>query len=401
MAAPALVALAHGSRDRRSAATVKALVAEVRAMRPDLKVEAAFLELSKPDFHTVVDRLVKAGSRRDRRRTPPADGGLPRQGRRAVRRRRGLRPAPAGAHPGHVDPRPRGVVPRGARRAAARGAQRVPGSASSTRWCWPRPAPATRSPTRPSPGWPGVWGTHHKLPVTAAYASSSPPATGEAVRAFRGRGPPPHRGRLAVPRPRLPAGPRRRARPRGRRRRRLRAPRRPPQPGPRRPGPLRRRRRRARPRLARRVDPSLPDSNDGSASMRRAVDSLGNDGSASRRAVRRRRSSWRAGSAVTPPWTGPGWRTVERGALRKPNRWVSGSAAGAPPVGWPAQTASTKASDSQTWSTSMRGSRASSRSRSTCQATSRKSAIWQCSTTPTLTNSSRSTRGTQRSTTYS
>ena len=33
-----------------------------------------------------------------------------------------------------------------------------------------------------------VWGTHHKLPVTAAYASSAPPATGEAVRAFRGEG---------------------------------------------------------------------------------------------------------------------------------------------------------------------------------------------------------------------
>src|SRR6478609_5452732 len=61
MAAPALVALAHGSRDPRSAATIKALVAEVKTMRPDLKVEAAFLELSKPSFHTVVDRLVKAG----------------------------------------------------------------------------------------------------------------------------------------------------------------------------------------------------------------------------------------------------------------------------------------------------------------------------------------------------
>ena len=33
-----------------------------------------------------------------------------------------------------------------------------------------------------------VWGTHHKLPVTAAYASSAPPATGEAVRAFLGEG---------------------------------------------------------------------------------------------------------------------------------------------------------------------------------------------------------------------
>src|SRR3954447_15540900 len=61
MAAPALVALAHGSRDPRSAATIKSLVAEVKTMRPDLKVEAAFLELSKPDFHTVVDRLVQAG----------------------------------------------------------------------------------------------------------------------------------------------------------------------------------------------------------------------------------------------------------------------------------------------------------------------------------------------------
>ena len=37
MAAPALVALAHGSRDPRSAATIKALVDEVRAMRPDLR----------------------------------------------------------------------------------------------------------------------------------------------------------------------------------------------------------------------------------------------------------------------------------------------------------------------------------------------------------------------------
>ena len=61
MAAPALVALAHGSRDPRSAATINALVAEIRAQRPDLRVEAAFLDLSRPSFHTVVDRLVKAG----------------------------------------------------------------------------------------------------------------------------------------------------------------------------------------------------------------------------------------------------------------------------------------------------------------------------------------------------
>ncbi len=33
-----------------------------------------------------------------------------------------------------------------------------------------------------------LWGTHHKLPVTAAFASAAPPATGEAVRAFRKEG---------------------------------------------------------------------------------------------------------------------------------------------------------------------------------------------------------------------
>jgi sirohydrochlorin ferrochelatase len=33
-----------------------------------------------------------------------------------------------------------------------------------------------------------LWGSHHKLPVSAAFASTSPPATGEAVRAFRKEG---------------------------------------------------------------------------------------------------------------------------------------------------------------------------------------------------------------------
>src|SRR5918992_4352300 len=61
MAAPALIALAHGSRDPRSAETITALVAEVKAMRPDLRIETAFLDLSRPRFDTVVDRLVRAG----------------------------------------------------------------------------------------------------------------------------------------------------------------------------------------------------------------------------------------------------------------------------------------------------------------------------------------------------
>src|SRR5918999_6590582 len=61
MAAPALIALAHGSRDPRSAQTITALVDEVKALRPDLRIEKAFLDLSKPSFTTVVDKLVRAG----------------------------------------------------------------------------------------------------------------------------------------------------------------------------------------------------------------------------------------------------------------------------------------------------------------------------------------------------
>ena len=50
MTAPALITLAHGSRDPRSAATIQALVAETRKLRPDLRIEPAFLELSRPQI---------------------------------------------------------------------------------------------------------------------------------------------------------------------------------------------------------------------------------------------------------------------------------------------------------------------------------------------------------------
>ena len=54
-------------------------------------------------------------------------------------------------------------------------------------------------------------------------------------------------------------------------------------------------------------------------------------------------SSWRAGSSVTPPCTGPGWTTVLRGALRKPNRVPIGCRPASPPRSSPAQTPSTNA----------------------------------------------------------
>ncbi|TCJ93627.1 sirohydrochlorin chelatase [Nocardia alba] len=58
---PALIAVAHGSRDPRSAATMAAVVAEVATARPDIPVRLAFLDLSTPSVDEVVDDLAIAG----------------------------------------------------------------------------------------------------------------------------------------------------------------------------------------------------------------------------------------------------------------------------------------------------------------------------------------------------
>lgn len=58
---PALIAVAHGSRDPRSAATMAAAVAEIAAARPDLTVRLAFLDLSAPLVDQVVDDLAAQG----------------------------------------------------------------------------------------------------------------------------------------------------------------------------------------------------------------------------------------------------------------------------------------------------------------------------------------------------
>jgi len=57
---PALVAVAHGSRDPRSAATVSALVDQVRWLRPDLDVRLAFLDLCAPRLDAVLDSVPRA-----------------------------------------------------------------------------------------------------------------------------------------------------------------------------------------------------------------------------------------------------------------------------------------------------------------------------------------------------
>ncbi|MEV6322361.1 sirohydrochlorin chelatase [Nocardia sp. NPDC051787] len=58
---PALIAVAHGSRDPRSATTVSAAVAAVATARPDLDVRTAFLDLNAPSVEQVVDSLAAQG----------------------------------------------------------------------------------------------------------------------------------------------------------------------------------------------------------------------------------------------------------------------------------------------------------------------------------------------------
>ncbi|RJO69910.1 sirohydrochlorin chelatase [Nocardia panacis] len=63
-ARPALIAVAHGSRDPRSAATMAAVVAGVAGARPDLDIRLAFLDLNSPSVDQVVNILAAQGHSR-------------------------------------------------------------------------------------------------------------------------------------------------------------------------------------------------------------------------------------------------------------------------------------------------------------------------------------------------
>ncbi|GAA4551127.1 sirohydrochlorin chelatase [Amycolatopsis samaneae] len=60
---PPLVAVAHGSRDPRSAATVRELIDLVRASAPGTDVYESFLDLSEPGLPAVLRRLHDQGHR--------------------------------------------------------------------------------------------------------------------------------------------------------------------------------------------------------------------------------------------------------------------------------------------------------------------------------------------------
>ncbi|MFE7115815.1 sirohydrochlorin chelatase [Streptomyces sp. NPDC057654] len=72
--APALLVVAHGSRDPRHAATVESLVARVRSLRPDVRVEAGYLDFCAPSVPQALSRLAGDGGVRAGDRVRGADG---------------------------------------------------------------------------------------------------------------------------------------------------------------------------------------------------------------------------------------------------------------------------------------------------------------------------------------
>lgn len=187
MTAPALIAVAHGSRDPRSKATIEALVSETRKLRPDLRIEMAFLDLARPRFDTAVNKLVRAGF--DEIVVVPlllseayhAKVDIPQVIAEAQARHENLQIRPTrvlGLEPGFLS-----VLDERLREALRVNRVReldglVLAAAGSSD---PLAVQAVARLAR-------VWGTHHRLPVKTAFASTAPPTTGEAVRAFRGEG---------------------------------------------------------------------------------------------------------------------------------------------------------------------------------------------------------------------
>ncbi len=187
MTAPALVALAHGSRDPRSAQTVQALTDEVRRLRPDLRIEAAFLELARPTFAAVVDRLAAEGY--DEIVVVPlllseayhAKVDVPSVVAGATAQHEGLRirvTAVLGLENDFLD-----VLDRRLREALTTARVRELDALVLAAAGTSDPL-ATQSIHRLA----RLWGARHRLPTMIAFASAAPPSTGEAVRAFRAQG---------------------------------------------------------------------------------------------------------------------------------------------------------------------------------------------------------------------
>ncbi|MGH3446912.1 MAG: sirohydrochlorin chelatase [Nocardioidaceae bacterium] len=187
MNAPALIALAHGSRDPRSGRTVREIVATTKRLRPEVRVEAAFLDHNAPSLDTVVDRLVAKGY--DEVVVVPllltsayhAQVDVPAAIERAGMRHAGVSVRAAeliGPEPtllGVLDLRLREAL-RSARVSELDALVLASAGSSDAR------ANATIARLA------RLWAAQHHLPASVAYASASAPSTGEAVRDWRRQG---------------------------------------------------------------------------------------------------------------------------------------------------------------------------------------------------------------------
>lgn len=187
MTAPALIALAHGSRDPRTADTIKALTELVACMRPGLRIEPAFLDFASPRFDDVVDKLVGEGF--DEIVVVPlllteafhAKADVPDAVAHTAARHSGLlitATEALGVESAFFD-----VLDKRLRESLSKNRVReldalVLAAAGSS------DPLANVIVTRAA----RTWAARHNLPVIAAFASAAPPAAGEAVRALRADG---------------------------------------------------------------------------------------------------------------------------------------------------------------------------------------------------------------------
>lgn len=187
MTAPALVTLACGPVDARAACTVREIVTKTKRMRPDLRIAAAFTAGAAPSLERIVARLAARGH--DEVVVVPLLVTSTEQTRVDVL---SAVDAAAQAHPqiqvgasdlvgadatllAVLDERMRAALSEARVRELDAVVLAAAGSSD---------ARTTASITRIA----RLWSLHHHLPTSIAFASTSPPSTGEAVRDWRRQG---------------------------------------------------------------------------------------------------------------------------------------------------------------------------------------------------------------------
>ncbi|WP_328560315.1 sirohydrochlorin chelatase [Streptomyces coelicoflavus] len=176
---PALVVVAHGSRDPRALSTVRALLDRVRALRPALPVHLGHIELNEPllpdtlaalgDGEAVLVPLLLSRGHHVERDIPELAAASPARTRVA---------APLGPHPLLVDALHARLLESGWPAHAGPDHAVVLASAGSR-------APASRTDTSRTAA---LLAARLGVPVLPAYASAAAPTVPEAVRTLTARG---------------------------------------------------------------------------------------------------------------------------------------------------------------------------------------------------------------------